>query len=92
MDIAQEMEALKMQDIFRGGLDAAQQMQYQREVEMPEQAHLAKMANAAMQAENLRISQETQSFKLEELRRKVDALTARIAARDHGPAAGRWFR
>jgi hypothetical protein len=71
MDIAQEMEALKMQDIFRGGLDAAQQMQYQREVEMPEQEHLAKMASAAMRAESVRISQETQNFQLEELRRKA---------------------
>lgn len=71
MDIAQEMEALKMQDIFRGGLGAAQQMQYQREVEMPEQEHLAKMASAAMRAESVRIAQETQNFQLEELRRKA---------------------
>jgi hypothetical protein len=46
-------------------------MQYQREVEMPEQEHLAKMASAAMRAESVRISQETQNFQLEELRRKA---------------------
>lgn len=71
MDIAQEMEALKMQDIFTGGLPAAQQMQYQREVEMPEQTYLARMARDAMQAENFRLSYETQNFRLEELRRKA---------------------